>query len=169
LLGAGVASGLYVIEPLDLQTRPYTQYAVLALVLGAVTVAGAAALAYWAPKIWGRNANNGVGFLAVLAGFAGSGLAGLVLVINGFQTDSSDFLNGVAVAGFVLLAGAVLLAIVSVIGRGGTADDDPWDGLTLEWATTSPPPIANFGELAEVTSPEPLLDWREPETEKASS
>ena len=44
-----------------------------------------------------------------------------------------------------------------------------WDGLTLEWATTSPPPIANFGELAEVTSPEPLLDWREPETEKASS
>ena len=41
------------------------------------------------------------------------------------------------------------------------ADDvpaDPWGGQTLEWATTSPPPLGNFDELPVVTSAEPLLD-----------
>jgi heme/copper-type cytochrome/quinol oxidase subunit 1 len=47
----------------------------------------------------------------------------------------------------------------------GPADDvadDPWDGHTLEWATTSPPPPNNFDEVALVTSATPVLDDREP-------
>jgi heme/copper-type cytochrome/quinol oxidase subunit 1 len=62
----------------------------------------------------------------------------------------------------------VLLAIVSLLGRGPTAGDDPWQGQTLEWATTSPPPVGNFGTLPPVTSAEPLLDQREPAPEVAS-
>ena len=165
LLLAGLTSALYVIEPLDLQTRPYAQYGVLVLVAGSVTVAGSAALAYWAPKIWGRTPNNGLGFLAVLAGFGGSVLAGGALVVNGFQTDSSDFLNGAAAAGLVFLAGGVLLSVVSLLARGPAESDDPWAGKTLEWATSSPPPPGNFGELAPVMSAEPLLDWRDPQPE----
>ena len=38
--------------------------------------------------------------------------------------------------------------------------DDPWDGHTLEWATTSPPPVGNFATVPEVTSEAPLYDAR---------
>ena len=39
---------------------------------------------------------------------------------------------------------------------------DAWGvGQSLEWATSSPPAPGNFGELATVTSPEPLLDLAE--------
>ncbi len=36
--------------------------------------------------------------------------------------------------------------------------DDPWDGHTLEWLTSSPAPHDNFTELHTVMSPEPVLD-----------
>jgi cytochrome c oxidase subunit I len=38
--------------------------------------------------------------------------------------------------------------------------DDPWEGHTLEWATTSPPPVGNFASLPGVTSEAPLYDAR---------
>jgi len=41
--------------------------------------------------------------------------------------------------------------------RGLPATDDPWGGETLEWATTSPPPVDNFPEpVPTVTSATPL-------------
>jgi hypothetical protein len=39
--------------------------------------------------------------------------------------------------------------------RGRTAGDDPWDGDSLEWATSSPPPPHNFAELPAVGSGSP--------------
>ncbi|MGI8580446.1 MAG: cytochrome c oxidase subunit I [Solirubrobacteraceae bacterium] len=41
------------------------------------------------------------------------------------------------------------------------AGPDPWGGMTLEWATTSPPPLHNFDALPPVESYAPLLDVRE--------
>ena len=38
------------------------------------------------------------------------------------------------------------------------ASDDPWDGQTLEWTTSSPAPDDNFAEVPTVMSPEPVLD-----------
>jgi cytochrome c oxidase subunit 1 len=38
--------------------------------------------------------------------------------------------------------------------------DDPWDGYTLEWATTSPPPAWNFEVLPPVRSERPLFDLK---------
>jgi cytochrome o ubiquinol oxidase subunit 1 len=35
---------------------------------------------------------------------------------------------------------------------------DPWDGATLEWSTSSPPPEFNFAHLPQVTSAEPWWD-----------
>ena len=41
----------------------------------------------------------------------------------------------------------------------GEADDNPWGGHTLEWATATPPPAGNFAEPpARVRSEAPLLD-----------
>ncbi len=36
--------------------------------------------------------------------------------------------------------------------------NDPWNGNTLEWWTTSPPPVHNFDDLPEVLSERPLFD-----------
>ena len=40
------------------------------------------------------------------------------------------------------------------------APDDAWDGNTLEWATTSPPPAYNFDSLPPIHSERPLFDLK---------
>jgi heme/copper-type cytochrome/quinol oxidase subunit 1 len=43
---------------------------------------------------------------------------------------------------------------------GAPAGDDPWEGNTLEWATSSPPPPYNFDHLPEIRSERPVFDNR---------
>ena len=50
----------------------------------------------------------------------------------------------------------------SATGQGNVdVTGDPYDGRTLEWATSSPPPPYNFAVLPEVRDREPLLDMKE--------
>jgi heme/copper-type cytochrome/quinol oxidase subunit 1 len=44
--------------------------------------------------------------------------------------------------------------------RGDGPGDDPWDGHTLEWATSSPPAVGHFATLPEITSEAPVYDAR---------
>ena len=44
--------------------------------------------------------------------------------------------------------------------RGAVAGPDPWKGNTLEWFTTSPPPVNNFDVIPRVRSVEPMRDIR---------
>jgi hypothetical protein len=60
----------------------------------------------------------------------------------------------------------VLSALGAVLGAARAGADGPTQpddtGLTLEWATASPPVLGNFTEpLPPVTSPYPLLDLRD--------
>jgi heme/copper-type cytochrome/quinol oxidase subunit 1 len=137
-------------------------------------LAGLGALAYWAPKMSGRAAADkrllGLGLLGFVA------LAALALpqVINGIIhqplaavdfTTGNEALNVVSGIGSALLA-LVVLGVAAVIlngaRRGSESGADPWGGHTLEWATTSPPPPANFSQpIGVVESERPLLDQRE--------
>ena len=54
-----------------------------------------------------------------------------------------------------------ILLLLRGFTKGELAGDDPWEGHTLEWVTTSPPPQGNFtAPLPEITSDRPLLDLR---------
>lgn len=61
-----------------------------------------------------------------------------------------------------LVLGVLLTAVNLVMGlRGGSAESDPWEGLTLEWATDSPPAYDNFVEVPPVRSEAPVADLRD--------
>ena len=66
----------------------------------------------------------------------------------------------VALAGALLIAAGIALTIlqlvVSIRNRNDNCDTtgDPWDGRSLEWATTSPPPHYNFAVLPNVEGEE---------------
>jgi cytochrome o ubiquinol oxidase subunit 1 len=59
----------------------------------------------------------------------------------------------------ILIAGVacqVVQLVVSIVHRHELRDltGDPWDGRTLEWATSSPPPVFNFAVLPQVKDAE---------------
>ncbi len=167
LLLAGFGSAVYVISPLRLQESTDFQDGLAVVVLGATLTASLAGLFFWAPKIWGRFANEGLAKLSALTSLVGVFIAGTALAVAGFGNrwstiaDANDALHGIAAAGAALVVVAVVLAAGALLGARSDEDvaDDAWGtGQTLEWMTASPPPTGNFGLLAEVTSPEPALD-----------
>ena len=148
--------------------------------IGAAVLGLVAGLHYWGGKIWGREPIEALGKLNVLVLLAGAALfAGGDLVAGGLGQIAPDWTGQVATVakgaevlslitgvGALLLAAGVLLAVLAalpaLLGRTARAASDPYQGHTLEWATTSPPPRGNFmGPVLEVRSACPLLDVRE--------
>lgn len=141
---------------------------------GAPTLLAFGALYHWAPKFWGRSLSPRLGaaaFLFLFGGFLVGGVASYVLGYQGAPNRVKDLapkfanLDRVAAAGGVLvLVGVVvfLLDLLTSVGRrrGAEAGDDPYTGLTLEWATASPPPAHGFDTVPEVRSAAPLEDVR---------
>jgi cytochrome c oxidase subunit 1 len=150
-----------------------------AVVFGPPTLLAVGALYHWGPKMWGRKLNTALGSLAwlsLLVGFACSGMAYYLLGYNGtplglvaHATSYQKGLYWLAEAGGALVALGIIVVIldlaVSILaGRGATAGGDPYEGLTLEWASTSPPPPWGFDSVPEVRSEAPLLLVRQEET-----
>jgi cytochrome c oxidase subunit 1/cytochrome c oxidase subunit I+III len=68
----------------------------------------------------------------------------------------SAFIMGLAVL-------VLLYTIYKSLKHEVKSGNDPWDGFTLEWVTSSPPPLKNFEILPEVKSRRPLWDLKHPE------
>ncbi len=162
--------------PVDIQLSD-TYYVVAhihyVLVGGALFTFFAAAY-YWIPKMSGRLMNETVGMIQFLIFFVGFNLAFYPmhqLGIEGMprrtyhyvQSPEWGTLNFISTIGVYLIAISVLFFIfnfvTSVLLKGGkVADDDPWEGDTLEWATSSPPPPYNFARIPVVHSARPLKE-----------
>jgi cytochrome c oxidase subunit 1 len=144
------------------------------LLLGAVT--------HWAPKMLGRELSAAPARMACLGVFGGFFLMGLGSYLLGyddaparvkdfgFSSDASTFSTLSALGAVVLLLGlAAFLAetVRAARSSGPPAPADPYEGLTLEWATSSPPPPHSFDSVPEVRSAHPLLDLRLAEAQPA--
>ncbi len=134
-----------------------------------------AGLYYWFPKIWGRRLNEKLGqaqFWLMFIGFNLAffpmhllGLDGMPRRIATYSNESGwEALNMASTVGAFLIATSMIPFIVAVIAafmRPKDQPNDPWNANTLEWWTTSPPPVHNFDDLPEVHSERPLFDARQ--------
>jgi cytochrome c oxidase subunit I len=129
---------------------------------------------YWFPKATGAMLREGLGKLHFGLMVLGTNLTFFPMFVLGYEgmvRRVPDYprhagwqtLNELSTAGAVLIAVATLVFIANVwvsLRRRQVAGNDPWEGHTLEWWTTSPPPRHNFVDLPPLTSYAPLLDRR---------
>ncbi len=146
--------------------------AIRALVAGAGVLGAIAGVHHWSHKIWGRTLDDRAGLLSALAAAGGAVVWAAGSVVSGFAeqpmlpvvaesaTSSMETGNLIAAIGIALLAAGAALTLLQVLGASAGAGSavEPWRGATLEWATSSPPPIGNFPVAPVVSSATPLLD-----------
>ena len=130
------------------------------VIIGGVVFGCLAAIHFWFPKAFGFTLNEfwgKVSFWCWLVGFYVAFMPLYVLGFMGMTRRMNHYANPdwhpylvVAAFGAVIIAfgiGALLVQFwVSFRDRKQNLDlsGDPWDGRTLEWATSSPPPFYNF-------------------------
>ncbi|NOY50377.1 MAG: cytochrome c oxidase subunit I [Chlorobi bacterium] len=120
------------------------------------------ALHYWFPKIWGKMYNKKVAntaFATLLIGFNILYFPMIILGIMGMPRRYYDYLpeftfwNQISTVGSWITVSSLIVLIVNLFvaaNKGKKAPDNPWDGITLEWQTKSPPPLENFDKMPKI-------------------
>lgn len=144
------------------------------VLMGGATFSIFAGVYYWFPKITGRMLNESLGkwsFWVMFIGFNMTffvqhalGLSGMPRRIYTYPADQGwSTYNLISTIGSFILGAGILMTIVNItrsLTHGALAGPDPWKGNTLEWFTTSPPPVNNFDVIPRVRSVEPMRDIR---------
>jgi cytochrome c oxidase subunit I len=128
---------------------------------------------FWFPKMTGRLLSERLGkwhFWLLFIGFNVTffvqfnlGLEGMPRRIADYPTRSWGDDNLTSTVGSFIMAVGILVFIWNFfvsLRRGRPAGDDPWEGNSLEWVTTSPPPHHNFHQIPEIHSERPAFDLR---------
>ncbi len=130
------------------------------VIIGGVVFGAFAAINYWFPKAFGFRLDpfwGKVSFWCWLVGYWVAftplyvlGLMGVTRRLSHFTDPRLQIWFEIAAAGSVLIFLGILAFLaqvyVSIRHRDALRDatGDPWDGRTLEWSTSSPPPAYNF-------------------------
>ncbi|MCO5089991.1 cytochrome o ubiquinol oxidase subunit I [Bosea sp. (in: a-proteobacteria)] len=130
------------------------------VIIGGVVFGVFAAIAHWFPKAFGFRLDRFwgvlsfwfwvIGFYVAFMPLYVLGLMGVTRRLSRFEDPSLQIWLVIAAFGAVLIALGILCFIiqigVSILRREELRDvtGDPWQGRTLEWSTSSPPPAYNF-------------------------
>ncbi|PYE33620.1 cytochrome bo3 quinol oxidase subunit 1 apoprotein [Rhizobium sp. PP-F2F-G38] len=130
------------------------------VIIGGVVFGVMAGVTYWFPKAFGYRLNDFWGKMSFwfwLVGFYFAfmplyvlGLMGVTRRLSQFEDPSLQIWFIIAAFGAVLIAlgiaSFIIQLVVSFLQREQLRDltGDPWNGRTLEWSTSSPPPDYNF-------------------------
>ncbi|MGB1361163.1 MAG: cytochrome o ubiquinol oxidase subunit I [Alphaproteobacteria bacterium] len=142
-------------------------------IIGGAVFGYLAGITYWWPKATGFKLNETLGKWSAMLWLVGFFVAFMPIYAVGFMGatrrlnyyDNPDWAPYFIVAAFgvfIIAAGIganVLNFVYSFLKRKEQADvdGDPWDGNTLEWSTSSPPPFYNFAKIPYVNA---LDDWK---------
>ena len=153
------------------------------VIIGGVLFGLFAGFNYWFPKMFGFKLNQfwgKVSFWLWSIGFWVAFLPGYILGFMGVTRRSSHFedpemqwLFVVSFVGTLMIAGGIAALLMQIYtswrDRKINVDvtGDPWDGRTLEWATSSPPPDYNFAFTPVVEDNDTFADmkkngWKRP-------
>lgn len=130
------------------------------VIIGGVLFGLMAGLVYWWPKAFGYKLDAfwgkmsfwfwQIGFFFAFMPLYVLGLMGVTRRVSQFEDPSLQIWFIIAAFGAALIAlgigSFIIQLIVSFLKRDQLRCDsgDPWDGRTLEWSTSSPPPDYNF-------------------------
>ena len=130
------------------------------VIIGGVLFGLFAGINYWFPKAFGYKLDKFwgtlsfwfwvVGFYAAFMPLYVLGLMGVTRRMSHFEDPSLQIWFQIALVGAVLVALGIACMlvqfVVSYLRRDSLRDltGDPWNGRTLEWSTSSPPPDYNF-------------------------
>jgi cytochrome c oxidase subunit I len=178
-LVAGLTGVTLAVAPFDWQLG--NSYYVVAhfhyVIVGGILFTIFGAFYYWFPKATGKMYNETLARLHFWLFFIGfhltfdfmhvPGLLGMPRRIYTYEPGRGwDTWNLLVTVGVVFQAAGILIFACNLVWsylRGKTAGNDPWDAWTLEWSTSSPPPVYNYAVIPVVRSRRPLWDLKHPE------
>ena len=132
---------------------------------------------YWYPKMTGRLLSERLGkvhFWLMVIGFNGTffpmhlmGLYGMPRRVFTYpdlpHLGALNLFSSIS-AGVLILSLLIFFYNLAVsLYRGAVAGANPWEGWSLEWATSSPPPPHNFEKVPPIRHRRPLWDFQHPE------
>jgi cytochrome c oxidase subunit I len=180
-LFGGLSGVLLASPPLDFHVSD--TYFVVAhfhyVLFGTIVFAVFAGVYFWFPKMTGRMLDERLGkvhFWLTFIGFHTTFLVQHWLGTRGMPRRYADYLpsdgfttwNTISSVGAFILGASTLPFAWNVwksYKAGRVVDvDDPWGhGMSLEWATSCPPPLRNFDRMPRIRSERPAFDLKFPE------
>jgi cytochrome c oxidase subunit I len=161
---SGGVSGFFLAQP-SIDIMLHATYFVVGhfhLVMAVAAMFGIFAGTYfWFPKMAGRMMNEKLGQIHFILSFVGAycifmpfhylGMVGNVRRYASFVDDFTQPLlpvhRFITIAALITGAAQIIFVYNLIYSRfrGKPAPENPWEGTSLEWSTTSPPPFDNFG------------------------
>ena len=172
----GLSGVMHSISPSDAQQQD--TYFIVAhihyVLFGGSIFAVFAGIYYWFPKASGRILNEKIGQINFWLVFIGMNLTFFPMHFLGmdgmprrqvtYESNMGwDLWNMVASIGALVLAAGILAFVHNFfwsLRKGEIAGDDPWDGRTLEWSISSPPPEYNFAVIPTVSGRDPFWETK---------